>query len=271
MASPHCNEVKRTRALAGGLGLWVGLGGACAPESGSRASGTGDLITAGVGEATGSADSGGTESEQEGESGAATSTTGDVADADSGEPKFDLASETTGLSCPPGDPCCDPDASLDHQLLEDFLAAYPAANMPTEHDAIRDFAPMTDNGATMTWSKGKVGGEFVDPSNGGLIAENLLAGRDKSRGAAEAAVPVGATVVNVREDPVEIVALPDGIEPCVGVGWAWGSLVYEDVDQSINELAFLYIGMCYATPDDTSDVEFFGYSAEAAQLCPPPA
>jgi hypothetical protein len=219
--------------------------------------------TLGSGE-TGSNESGGT-TRDDGESSSGSST------GDDDGPVLDVAPETTGAECMPGDYCCDPDAAVVHELLDAFLAAYPPANMPITHDAVRDFAPMTADGATMTWSKGVVADEYVDPTQGGLIEENVEEGRAAARMAAELTIPAGATTLDVREDPIVIMPLQDGMIPCVGVGWGWGSIVFRDVDLSVNELAFLYIGMCWSTESETYDAEFFGYSEEAAELCAPPA
>jgi hypothetical protein len=150
-------------------------------------------------------------------------------------------------------------------LLDAFLAAYPPANMPKSVTDIQAFAPQAD-GHMMSWSDENVGGELVDPTNGGVIEANIESGRALSREAADMAIPQGAMVVDVREDPVTIEML-GGNAPCNGLGWAWGSILFEDVDLSIGELVYLYIGHCA----DDGDIEVFYYSETSVEICEPPA
>jgi hypothetical protein len=187
--------------------------------------------------------------------------------------KLDVGSAADGTagSCAPDDPCCQPGAIPTHAVLETFLAAYPAATMPKDHVAIQAFMPAAD-GHTMAWSDENVGGELVDPANGGPIEANIATGRDLSRAAAELAMPAGATVLDMREDPVVIEVLPGPIPQCQGVGWAWGSILFEAPDLSIGELVYLYLGMC-GDPNqdgDSEDIEVFFYSEDAVEICAAP-
>ena len=169
---------------------------------------------------------------------------------------------TTTSGCDLTDICClDEGEYPPHILLDAFLAAYPPAAMPRGHDPLQSFEPSAD-GHVMAWSHANVGNEFIDPDNGGVVAENIEAGRDVSRGEAELAVPVGATVVSIRDEPVEIDP-PNAGGGCIGTGWAWGSILFEDTDGSIGELVYLYIGHCA----DDGDAERFFYSDEAQRVC----
>lgn len=183
----------------------------------------------------------------------ATSTTGDA-----------TSSGTTGVMCDPvEDICCLMEGQIPpHKLLDDFLAAYPPANMPKTVADVQAFAPMVD-GHTMAWSDENVADELVDANNGGVIEANVAAGRELSRQAAVMALPAGAVVLDTREDPVIIEDLGTPA-PCIGVGWAWGSILFEAVDNSIGELVYLYIGYC-----SSGDVERFYYSDQAVEICAP--
>jgi hypothetical protein len=195
------------------------------------------------------------------------SSTGDGTSTSTGEetssgsgPKFDIGV----LPCDPDETCCKQDGFIPpHELLESFLAVYPPVNMPKDVAAVQAFEPMAD-GHVMAYSMENVGNELVDAGNGGVIEANIQAGRDLSRMAAEGAVPPGATVLEIREDPVIIEDLGTPA-PCIGVGWGWGSIVFEAVDESIGELVYLYIGYC-----SSGDVEAFYYSEQAVELCPAP-
>lgn len=181
------------------------------------------------------------------------STTGDG-------PKFDLPD----VMCDPDAICCKAEGFIPpHTLLEAFLATYPPASMPKTVADVQAFEPVAD-GHMMTWSQENVGNELVDAGNGGVIEANILAGRALARAAAEMEVPADAAVLEVREDPVIIEDLGTP-SPCIGVGWAWGSLLFEAADQSIGELVYLYIGFC-----SDGDVEAFYYSEQAVEVCPPP-
>lgn len=181
-------------------------------------------------------------------------TTGDVT----------ASSSTTGERCDPlEDICCLEEGDIPpHALLDTFLAAYPAANMPKTVAAVQAFEPVAD-GHAMAWSDENVGNELVDAGNGGVIVANIEAGRAISRTAAEAALPPGSVVLNVREDPVVIEDLGTP-PPCIGVGWGWGSILFEAEDTSIGELVYLYVGFC-----SDGDVEAFYYSDQAVEICAP--
>ncbi|MCA9662195.1 MAG: hypothetical protein KC486_27905, partial [Myxococcales bacterium] len=174
------------------------------------------------------------------------------------------SSSTTGEPCDPvEDICCLEEGDIPpHALLDAFLAAYPAANMPKTVAAVQAFEPVAD-GHAMAWSDENVGNELVDAGNGGVIVANIEAGRAISRTAAEAALPPGSVVLNVREDPVVIEDLGTP-PPCIGVGWGWGSILFEAADTSIGELVYLYVGFC-----SNGDVEAFYYSDQAVEICAP--
>lgn len=188
-------------------------------------------------------------------------------DATDGGLKLDVGppEPTTGGACPAGDVCCTMKIPP-HELLDEFLLAYPPANMPKSVAAIQAFMPQA-NGHMMAWSDENVGNEIIDPGNGGVIEANIEAGRDISRAAAFGAIPGGGVMLEMRDDPVIIEVLA-GAEPCNAVGWAWGSILFQDVDESIGEVVYLYIGYC-AEPD--GDIEAFYYSDQSVQICEPPA
>jgi hypothetical protein len=192
--------------------------------------------------------------------------TGGLEGSSSGDgPKLDIGADSEGPGCTPDDTCCqEPGFIPPHTLLETFLAAYPAANMPKSDEELVVFEPVAD-GHMMAFSMENVGDEFIDPTKGGVIEANILAGRAYSRMFAEAAVPADATVLEVREDPVVIETLGNGDNGCIGVGWAWGSILFSAADKSIGELVFLYVGHCFE-----GDAEAFFYSEESVELCPPP-
>lgn len=199
------------------------------------------------------------------EAGVTTDGPTDTADDGSGGGlKLDVGPQgTTGGACPPDDACCTMEIPP-HELLDAFLLAYPPPNMPKSVAEIQAFMPQAD-GHMMAWSDENVGDEIIDATNGGVIEANIETGRDIARAAAEQAIPAGGMVIEVREDPVIIEDL-GGAGVCLGVGWGWGSLLFEDVDGSIGELVYLYIGYCA-----DGDIEVFYYSDQAVQICEPPA
>jgi len=149
-----------------------------------------------------------------------------------------------------------------HELLEAFLDAYPASEMPKSHPAVAAFEPMA-NGHAMAWSDVNAGNEFIDKNGGGLSEDNFLDGLAASRGAAEDAIPPNSTVLEIIETPLEIVDLGTPA-PCNGVGWMWGSILFEAEDTSIREVVYLYVGFCSA-----EDIEAFYFSDEAVEICAP--
>lgn len=229
---------------------------------------TGGVETTPTGTDGSSTTSGGTSSgETGGITGDGTSTGGVEGSSSSGGegPKLDIGVDSESGGCTPDDTCCqEPGFVPPHTLLETFLAAYPAANMPKSDEELVVFEPVAD-GHMMAFSMENVGDEFIDPTKGGVIEANILAGRAYSRMFAEAAVPADATVLEVREDPVVIEMLGNGDDGCTGVGWAWGSIIFTAADKSIGELVFLYVGHCFE-----GDAEAFFYSEESVELCPPP-
>jgi hypothetical protein len=211
-------------------------------------------------------------SSEGGASTTAITTDADASDEDSSqgdEPmplKYDVdPGATSGDGCPPDDPCCVPEGELPpHILLDAFIAAYPADQLPQSlYDAVV-FAPVIE-AVAMAWSNQNTGDELIDPENGGLAVANLEAGRVFSRNAALAALPVDAVIVDMREDPPEVADL-GGSGSCFGVGWAWGSILFDAVDESIGELVYLYVGYC----STDGDAENFFYSDEATQICAAP-
>jgi hypothetical protein len=171
---------------------------------------------------------------------------------------------TTGGACSPDDACCTTKIPP-HELLDEFLLAYPPANMPKSEASIQAFMPQA-NGHMMAWSEENGDHEIIDPSTGGVIAANIEAGRDVSRAAAFGAIPGGGVILEMRDEPVIIEVLP-GTEPCNGVGWGWGSILFQDVDDSVGEVVYLYIGYC---EELLADIESFYYSDQSVQICEPP-
>jgi hypothetical protein len=237
------------------------------------------MVTTGASAATiGSASVGdGSSGDDEGleTSGAATDDgVDDGADGSSGAgTKLDVpdGSGEGGACSDPGDICCLEAGEIPpHTLLDAFLAMYPEAAMPKTLADIQMFAPIAD-GHAIAWSDENVGGELIDPDNGGVIEANIAAGRELARQAAVLAMPADAMGIATREDPVVLVVLP-GEGVCNGVGWAWGSMLFENADLSIGELVYLYIGMCADRDEnaDSEDVEVFYYSEDAVQICAAP-
>jgi len=212
----------------------------------TSSSGTTDGETAGSGETASSGETTTTTT--------TTTTTGGVT----------ASSSTTGEDCDAEeDICCLMEGDIPpHALLDAFLLEYPPVEMPKSYQAVSAFEPVA-NGHAMAWSAENVADEFVDIDNGGVIEANIEAGRTLSREAAELALPDGAVVLNVRDEPVIIEDLGTP-PPCLGVGWAWGSILFRAKDTSIGELVYLYIGVC-----SNGDGEAFYYSDEAVEICAP--
>ena len=74
-------------------------------------------------------------------------------------------------------------------------------------------------------------------------------------------------VVTTREDPVTIAKLT-GEPLCDGVGWGWGSFLYQMPDFSVGEVVYLYIGYCAGIPH--ADTEVFQFSEEPIIVCSAP-
>jgi hypothetical protein len=207
--------------------------------------------------------------------GAASTGAGSADESDGGGPSFDVAAgDDTGECFARDEICCLMDGDIPpHALLDAFLAAYPTPNMPKTGAAIEGFDPMAD-GHTMAWHDANSGDEFIDPLNGGIVDGNVENGRAASRHAAEMVLPLDAIVLDVREDPV-VTDNPGNDDECLGstgatgtagIGWAWGSILFQAADQSIQELAYLYIGYCVGT----QDLEAFFYSEASVEICAPP-
>jgi hypothetical protein len=176
----------------------------------------------------------------------------------------------TGASLPPEgeEACCTALGDTPtHAAYDAFVAAYPFANMPQTWPDIEAFMPMAGP-FSIQWSDANSGNELIDPNNGGIIAANIEAGRALARQAAEAAMPPGSTVADVQEDPVQIEIL-GGNAPCDGMGWGWGSILYQTPDLAVFEVVYLYIGYCAAGPP-SGDIEAFYYSMSPVVTCEPP-
>lgn len=189
---------------------------------------------------------------------------GDTSSSDgAGGLKLDVSAQDTD-GCAPEDICCLAPGELPpHQLLDDYIAAYPGPAFPHDLAQMQSFAPELD-GMPMAWSSLNTGDEIVDVDNGGLTVANLSTGRMYAHDAALGALPVDAVIADVREDPPTILDL-GGSGSCVGVGWAWGSILFDAADGSIDELVYLYVGYC----STDGDSEQFYYSDEATQICAP--
>lgn len=247
---------------------------ACSGDASSSDASASATVTAGLSttapstssssEGASSTDASATADATTGSTAASSSSTGGVESTGTSTTDSGSTGSTTGVTCDPvEDICCLMEGQIPpHKLLDDFLAAYPPANMPKTVAEVQAFAPMVD-GHTMAWSDENVADELVDANNGGVIEANVAAGRELSRQAAVMALPAGAVVLDTREDPVIIEDLGTPA-PCIGVGWAWGSILFEAVDTSIGELVYLYVGFC-----SNGDVERFFYSDQAVEICAP--
>jgi hypothetical protein len=156
----------------------------------------------------------------------------------------------SGATLPPEgeDACCTALGDTPtHAAHDAFVAAYPFANMPKTWPDIEAFMPAT---------------------HGGIIAANIEAGRALAWQAAVAALPPGAAIASVREDPV-LIEILGGTAPCDGMGWGWGSILYQTPDQAVFEVVYLYIGYCAAGPP-SGDIEAFYYSQSPVVTCEPP-
>lgn len=174
-----------------------------------------------------------------------------------------------GLTLPaPGeDSCCaELGSNPSFVVFDAFVAAYPPAEMPKSIAAIEAFQPQAGQ-YKMKWSQVKPGDEYVDTDNGGVVVANIEAGRAFARAQAELAIPAGGAVVATHDGAVVIEKLT-GEAPCDGVGWAWGSLLYQMPDFSVGEMAYLYIGYCAGIPH--GDTEAYFYSEEPVVVCAAP-
>lgn len=252
--------------------MWLLCLAACGSEDDARSTGPATLTSVSATASATDSSSGGTDPQSTGEavttSTTTTSGTGNETTAGS-MPVLDVGAGTddTGSACDPAaDICCLEEGEIPpHALLDEFLAAYPDAAMPKTVADVQAFMPVAD-GHAMAWSDENVGGELVDATNGGVIEANIEQGRQLAGDAAAMAVPAGAIILEIRDDPVVIEDL-GGPDPCIGVGWAWGSILFEDMAGGIGELVYLYIGLC----DGNGDVEVFYYSDQSVQICEPPA
>lgn len=182
-------------------------------------------------------------------------------------PKLDIGpGDTDGDGCADDDICCvGPGELPPHALLDAFIEAYPPEAMPHDLAQMQSFVPSIET-AMMAYAALNTGDELVDAENGGLTDANLEAGRTFSKNAAMAAVPADAVVADIRDDPPQYVNL-GGAGACYGVGWAWGSILFDAADGSIGELVYLYVGYCNSSDGDS---ETFNYSDQAVQICAAP-
>jgi hypothetical protein len=176
----------------------------------------------------------------------------------------------TGATLPPDgkETCCTAlGETPTHAAYDAFVAAYPFANMPKTWPDIEAFVP-TAGDYTVQWSDANSGNEIIDENNGGIIARNIETGRALARQAAESSMPSGALVVSTKEEPV-IVEVLGGEPPCDGMGWGWGSILFQTPDLAVFEVVYLYIGYCAAGPP-SGDIEAFFYSHSPVVTCEPP-
>ncbi len=260
------NSTARATAL---LGTWV-IAAACASSRDDGGGTTLGQVTGITGVTTdaGTSSTGPLDASSD-DAGTTSGVVGSSSSDDGGPPtiKLDVGVGDSGdLGCPDDDICCVLPGELPpHAVLDEFIAAYPLAQMPQDLAMMQSFVPALPD-VQMAWSALNTGDELVDPDNGGLVEPNLETGRTYAHNAALAAVPTDATIIDVREDPPVIADL-GGPGSCVGVGWAWGSILFEAVDGAIDEVVYLYVGYC----SSDGDSENFFYSNEAAQVCAPPA
>lgn len=178
----------------------------------------------------------------------------------------------SGAELPPEgeEECCTVlDGAPVHALYDAFVAAYPPATMPDTLAEVQAFQPVAGS-HSMGWSDLNPGGELVDDAAGGVVASNITAGLAVARAQAETAMPADSDIVWVKEDTPAIEFNGVNCDPSEGnapggVGWAWGSIVYQAPDQSVGEVVYLYIGFC-----EEGDVEVFYYSEEPVVICDPP-
>jgi hypothetical protein len=171
--------------------------------------------------------------------------------------------DCVGASFPPDGEaaCCNVlGATPEHALHDAFVAAYPASAMPKDHDAVNAFEPVV-NGHKMAFSNPNPGNEICDENAGGVSVACVDQGRAASRQKAEASLPVGTVIVDVKEEPVVL----EGAG-CNGVGWGWGSLLVQTENLSVSEVVYLYIGFCIGG----KDTEHFYYSQQPLEVCKPP-
>lgn len=244
---------------------------ACAGGTTGRGSGGGGMPGVGVG-TDGNGSTSGDADDDDDDDDADTDADGDDDDDDDGL-ILDVGAPDEGGGCEdPDDICCLMEGEIPpHVLLDAFLAAYPTPNMPKTVDELESFNPIAA-GVTVAYQATMSGGEWVDPVKDGITDANVLLGLDEARQRAEMAVPADAVVLDVREDPVQTDL---GGDECVGssgatgdggIGWAWGSILFQTPDLAIGEVVYLYIGLCLAT----EDTEGYYYAEDPLQVCEPP-
>jgi hypothetical protein len=147
----------------------------------------------------------------------------------------------------------------EHAALDGFLAAYPFATIPSHHTMMAAFLP--DTGMyRMTTARVVSGDEIIDPSRGGVTVDNLRAGREATRMAALADLTIDpAAILDTREPEPEISA---GDASCMRWGAAWGSFLYRTAAGGLEEVVYLYVGIC-----NDGDAEGYYRSETPLEVC----
>ncbi len=160
----------------------------------------------------------------------------------------DLPPETVG--------CCPAlSDNPEFNLHDAFVSSYPT--MPDSIGGIQAFLPEI-NGNPMTYALLVSGGEIVDRDGDGVTTANIELGRDVAKQAAEESIPVGATIIAEKADAVIV----NGTG-CQGIGWGWGAFLYQDTDDTVSEVVYLYLGFC----KDRKDIEAYYHSEYPLEVC----
>ncbi|MBX3246894.1 MAG: hypothetical protein KF901_06915 [Myxococcales bacterium] len=174
------------------------------------------------------------------------------------------------------DSCDCPVGVGQHIVYDAYRAAYPASTMPRNPTELNGYRPSLA-AYPMTARSLNAGNEIVDRSRGGLTNANILAGLNVSRQAAiddavaRGLLAVGGVALSEQTSPVgRLVTTANHPEAtagtCNGVGWAWGSILYDAVDGTRRELVYHYVGVC----TNVGDGEVFTHLSAPAAVCAPP-
>jgi hypothetical protein len=102
--------------------------------------------------------------------------------------------------------------------------------------------------------------ELIDPRGGDVTIDNLRAGREAARAAALADLAIdAAAILDTREPEPEMSA---GEEGCMRWGAAWGSFFYRTAAGGLEEVGYLYVGIC-----NDGDAEGCYRSDTALEVC----
>ncbi len=180
--------------------------------------------------------------------------------------------DCTGATYPPAGEaiCCgvlgdDPE----HLFYDDYRAAYPATALPNNIGELNTFLPSLE-GNPMQYSLVNPADEFIDRRVGGLTDANINLGLAAVRESAVATIPATGEIVAEIASPVARKTLR-GSGTCNGVGWAWGSVLYQTDDLAVGEIVFMYVGFCeYVSETDHPDGEAFYFSEEPVTVCAGP-